>query len=144
MKERDNIPYFHIPYQVGCELLSRSSRWVLLGCEIAGSKRRNEARCRPPRSCAWLRGSTVSPYKADFDLRETRPLPRNILLNCEVVAHRFAGQRTNPDEAITHLRIALAGLISSPVARLKQVTWFTLFPFGIPQRSGLVALVTAT
>jgi hypothetical protein len=38
-----------------------------------------EARCRPPRSGAWLRESMVSSNEADFDLRETAPLPRNIL-----------------------------------------------------------------
>jgi hypothetical protein len=84
----------------------------------------------------------VSPYKADLDLRETRPLPRNILPNCEVVAHGFAGQRTNPGAEL--FISGLPWLVIRPDAGLKQATWFTLFPFGIPQRAGLVARVTAT
>jgi hypothetical protein len=38
-----------------------------------------EARCRPPRRRAWLRGTKVSPNEASFDLREIGPLSRNTL-----------------------------------------------------------------
>jgi len=38
----------------------------------------------------------VSSNEAGFDLRETPPLPRNILQDCGVVAHRLTGQRMNP------------------------------------------------
>jgi hypothetical protein len=40
-----------------------------------------EARCRPPRGRAWLRDRMVSTNKAGVNLRETTPLPRNILHN---------------------------------------------------------------
>ena len=38
-----------------------------------------EVRCRPPRRGAWQTESMVSPNEVGFNLRETRPLPRNIL-----------------------------------------------------------------
>ncbi len=38
----------------------------------------------------------MSSNKADFNLRETVPLSRNTLHTCEVTAHEFTRQRTNP------------------------------------------------
>jgi len=51
------------------------------GGEKAGPERPSEARCKPPRSWAWLRGRMVSTNEAHFNLREIPPLPRNILHN---------------------------------------------------------------
>ena len=47
--------------------------------ERADPKRPGEARGRPPRCRAWLRGDMVSSNKAGFNLRENLPLPRNTL-----------------------------------------------------------------
>jgi len=38
----------------------------------------------------------ASSNEVDFDLRETHPLPRNILQDCGVMAHGSTGQRMNP------------------------------------------------
>jgi hypothetical protein len=54
-----------------------------------------EARGRPPRRQAWLRGSRGSASKAGFDLGEISPLPRNILHPCGGKAHGATGQRTS-------------------------------------------------
>jgi len=77
------------------------SRW---GVALAGCKARvkqlplkgnGETRGRPSRCRAWLRGNRVSATEADFDLREIRPLPRNILPICGVEDHGTTGQRAN-------------------------------------------------
>jgi hypothetical protein len=52
-------------------------------------------RCSPPRGGAWLRGRKVSPNEASFDLRESAPLPRNMLHSREVTALAETGQRTS-------------------------------------------------
>jgi hypothetical protein len=53
------------------------------------------ARCRPPRSQAWLRSHMVSSNEVSFNLREKFPLSRNILHTCEVTAYGFTRQRTS-------------------------------------------------
>lgn len=65
------------------------------GVKELALKGTGEARCRPPRRQAWLRGSMVSASKAGFDLREISPLPRNTLHTCGVKAHGSTGQRTS-------------------------------------------------
>jgi hypothetical protein len=62
------------------------SRWGVAserGCsevkELA-LKGTGAVRSRAPKGPAWLRGHMVSPNEADFNLRETHPLPRDILL----------------------------------------------------------------
>jgi hypothetical protein len=72
------------------------------GVKELALKGTGEARCRPPRRQAWLRGSMVSASKAGFDLREISPLPRNTLHTCGVKAHGSTGRRTSlmrPDTA---------------------------------------------
>src|SRR5438132_1543431 len=38
----------------------------------------------------------VSSNEVNFNLRETHPLPRNILQDCGVMAHGYTRQRMNP------------------------------------------------
>jgi len=77
----------------------RVSRWGVAsgGCKPEVKqlplKGTGAARCRPPRSQAWLRGDKVSPNEADFDLRGMAPLPRNILHSRGVVPLTETGQR---------------------------------------------------
>jgi hypothetical protein len=75
---------------------------------------------------AWLRGRMVSPPEADSNLREKTPLPQH--------PARWGSERTRKD--------SLPGRVATPDGsrgrRLRQVTWFTLSPFGIPQRAGWV------
>lgn len=74
------------------------SRWAV--ASIGGSadvkqlalKGNREARCRPPRCGAWLRGDRVSPPEAGFNLREKKPLSR--ILHTGLPLTR---QRPNPD-----------------------------------------------
>ena len=68
-----------LPIQVGNEPVDRSVRWMQTGREIAGPDRRYAARCRPPRSSAWLRDNMVKSNEVGLDLREMPPLPRDIL-----------------------------------------------------------------
>src|SRR5262249_48651763 len=76
------------------------SRWAVAfpGCngkvKQLALKGTGAARGRPPRGQAWLRGSRVSPNEAGLNLRETSPLPRNILLSLEIGPRTETGQRT--------------------------------------------------
>src|SRR5437867_3378999 len=85
------------------------SRWGVAsdGCKSVVKelplKGTGAARCRPPRGQAWLRGDTVSSDEADFDLRETSPLPRNILHTCRATAYEYTGQPTDLTHTL-HLR----------------------------------------
>jgi hypothetical protein len=63
-------------------------------CEIAGPKRPHETRRKPSRGGAWLRDDMVSDTK-QITLRVIRPLSRNTLRSCGVVAHGSTGQWTN-------------------------------------------------
>jgi hypothetical protein len=98
------------------------SRWIvaLTGCKVSVKelilKGNLEVRSRPPRRGAWLRGDMASPNKARFNLRETRPLSRNILLACEVMAHESTRQR------MSSLRATEAGQRRIPAQRMTQVT----------------------
>ena len=56
-----------------------------------------EARCKPPRRQAWLRGYKVSSNEASVDLRETYPLSRNILHSPRMRPWDDTGQRPNPN-----------------------------------------------
>ena len=49
------------------------------GGEIAAPKRSGEVRDRPPKRQAWQSDSKVSSNELGFDLRESSPLPHNIL-----------------------------------------------------------------
>jgi hypothetical protein len=75
---------------------------------------------------AWLRGRMVSPPEADGNLREKAPLPQH--------PARWGSERTQKD--------FLPGRVATPDSRrgrrLRQVTWSTLSPFGIPQSAGWV------
>jgi hypothetical protein len=75
---------------------------------------------------AWLRGRMVSPPEADCNLREKAPLPQH--------PARWGSERTQKD--------FLPGRVATPDSsrgrRLRQVTWSTLSPFGIPQSAGWV------
>lgn len=77
------------------------SRWAVAfsGCngkvKQLALKGTGAARSRPPRGQAWLRGSMVSPNEAGFNLRETSPLPRNLLFSPEIGARAETGQRTS-------------------------------------------------
>jgi hypothetical protein len=42
-----------------------------------------EARCKPPKGRAWLRDRMVRQNEVGFNLRESAPLPRNILHSLE-------------------------------------------------------------
>lgn len=61
------------------------------GRETAGPERRCAARCRPPRSSAWLRDNTESSNEVGLDLREFLPLPRNILHSPRVASRILYG-----------------------------------------------------
>jgi hypothetical protein len=74
---------------------------------------------------AWLRGRRVSPPEADGNRREKTPLPQH--------PARWGSERTRKDFS--------PGRVATPDSRrgwLRQVTWFTLSPFGIPQSAGEV------
>ena len=75
-----------------CQMQSR--------CEIAAPKTPCEARSRPPRGRAWLRGRMVSHSQADFDLRENQPPSRNTLLTREI-GTRVHGTADEPDDHLT-------------------------------------------
>jgi len=68
-----------------CLYRQAMSRWAIAskGCNLEvkelALKGTREARCRPPRCGAWLRGHMVSSSEAGFNRREKAPLPRNIL-----------------------------------------------------------------
>lgn len=58
---------------------------------LKGEVRRDASR----QEClAWVRGSMVSQNKAEFNLRETKPLPRNILHTFQVY-----GAANEPNES---------------------------------------------
>jgi hypothetical protein len=80
--------------QADGEPLERSIYRMQSRCEITAPKRRNEARCRPPRGCAWLRSDMVSSNEVGFNLRENQTLPRNTLHSCEW-CHGYTGQQMN-------------------------------------------------
>ena len=64
--------------------------------ERAAPKRSGEVRCKPPKCRAWLRDRMVSAREAGIDLRETLPLPRNILHSREIGTLADTGQRPYP------------------------------------------------
>jgi len=61
----------------------------------------------------------VSSYKAGFNLRETVPLPRNILHACEVVAHESTRQRMNLLCRCISEGVTLAGCHSIPAIKVE-------------------------
>jgi hypothetical protein len=69
----------HSPFQVGDVPLGRSGQERFPDGERAAPKRSGEVRDRPPRRQAWQSDSTVSSNELGFDLRESSPLPHNIL-----------------------------------------------------------------
>lgn len=69
-------------------------------CERAAPEKSGEARCRPPRRQAWLRGRMVSPNEAGFNLREIVPLSRNILHS-----RRLYGTANEPAKRIAARRL---------------------------------------
>jgi hypothetical protein len=81
------------------------SRWAVAskGCNLEvkelALKGTGEARCRPPRCRAWLRGHMVSANEAGFNLREKAPLPRNILHSL-VSPTRIIGAATEADRRL--------------------------------------------
>jgi hypothetical protein len=78
------------------------SRWAVApgrccsGVKQLALKGTRATRCGPSRCEAWLRGDTVSPNEASFDLRENYPLSRNILHSRDLATRADTGQRTNP------------------------------------------------
>ena len=60
--------------------------------EIAAPKRSGEVRDRPPRRQAWQSDSKVSSNELGFDLRESSPLPHNILSRVGLAANPDVGQ----------------------------------------------------
>jgi|GEM_PF-3670337 len=99
MRERQieiqlNSQYLHSLFQLGGEPLGLNFYWMQGRGEAATQEGNGEARCRPPKSRAWLRDDKVSPSEVDCNLRETVPLPRNILHTCGLTNHRHTGQRT--------------------------------------------------
>jgi hypothetical protein len=65
------------------------------GVKKLARKATGEMRSRPSRRRGWLRDHMASANEADFNLRETGPLPHNNLLICGVVTVDDVGQRTN-------------------------------------------------
>ena len=61
----------------------------------------------------------VSSYKAGFNLRETVPLPRNILHACEVVAHESTRQRMNLLCKCSSQEAIFAGFHTRPVIKVE-------------------------
>jgi hypothetical protein len=60
--------------------------------EIAAPKRSGEVRDRPPIRQAWQSDSKVSSNELGFDLRESSPLPHNILSRVGLAANPDVGQ----------------------------------------------------
>ena len=122
------------------------------GGEIAGPERHDEARCRPPRGRAWLRGDMASPNKAGFNLRESSPPSRNIfcitveegqnkarrysqsitieggyLLLAESTGHRSTGRRMNLMELLSPKDYRdWQLLLANPKVRVRVPVYFTL------------------
>jgi hypothetical protein len=89
--DRCNGQWSHSPFQVGDVPLERSGREVPDG-ERAAPKRSGEVRDRPPRRQAWQSDSMVSSNELGFDLRESSPLPHNILSRVRLAADPDVGQ----------------------------------------------------
>ena len=62
----------------------------------------------------------VSSHKAGFNLRETFPLPRNILHACEVVAHESTRQRMNPLCKGISQGITYTDCLARPISRVES------------------------
>jgi hypothetical protein len=60
--------------------------------EIAAPKRFGEVRDRPPRRQAWQSDRKVSSNELGFDLRESSPVPHNILSRVGLAANPDVGQ----------------------------------------------------
>jgi hypothetical protein len=97
-----------------------------------------EARCKPPRSEAWLRDRMVSASEAGFNLRESSPLPRNILHSLGMRAQADTGQRPRPTVVVPP---SDDQGWSKPDTSHKDAAGHlrTLLPVGIPRRVGWVA-----
>jgi hypothetical protein len=87
-------------------------------------------RDKPSRRQDWLRSNRVSADESDFYLRETSPLPHNILSTCGVVSGGETGQRTNLD-----VSRRLKGYCDR--RRLEQDTQCYLVPVRDSAKSGL-------
>jgi hypothetical protein len=86
---------------------------AFIGCKMnvkkLAGKATGEMRSRPSRRRGWLRDHMASANEADFNLRETGPLPHNNLLIGGVVTVDEVGQRTNLD--VSRLLPRLPGII---------------------------------
>ncbi len=114
-----------------------TSLWdvALSGCKVRVKQLSLKGTCaaRPgaPISKAWLRDGKVSASEAGFSLRETRPLPRNILGNRGSSEPRVYGAANEP------LGVTETGHDKMPVQRMQQVTWTYPDADGDSAKSGL-------
>jgi hypothetical protein len=92
-----SIGYARYPMSRWAEAPMRCS----IGVKKLALKGTRAARCRPPRSGAWLRDNMASPNEASLHLRETLPLSRNNLHN-----HR---RRQQTVERYSVIPLAVAG-----------------------------------
>jgi hypothetical protein len=123
----DSRPYSHGLYQGGHEPLGRSARWMQAWGERAGPERPPEVRCRPPRWEGLVQRSQGESTRSGWQPTGKSP-PAST--PCTM------GQRTNPEGFSPWKGCHTPG--GSRGRRLRQVTWSTLSPFGIPQSAGWV------
>jgi hypothetical protein len=106
--------------------LGRRTRWMQAWGERAGPERPPEVRCRPPK-----REGLVERSQGESTRSGVQPTGKSPPASTPCTT----GQRTNPEgfspRKGCHAR-------QQPGRRLRQVTWSTLSPFGIPQRAGWV------
>jgi hypothetical protein len=81
-----------------------------------------EARCKPPRGRAWLRGRMVSANEAGFNLRERLPLPRNILHSLALPARVIRGSG-RIQRSVWVRRMTEDGHGHVPSQRMPRVNW---------------------
>ena len=121
----DSRQYSHGLYQGGHEPLGRSARWMQAWGERAGPERPPEVRCRPPKREGLVKRSHGESTRSGLQPTGKSP-PAST--PCTM------GQRTNPEGFSPWKGCHTPG--GSRGRRLRQVTWFILSPFGIPQRAG--------
>jgi hypothetical protein len=121
----DQCQYSLCLYQGGHEPLGHRARWMPAWGERAGPERPPEVRCRPPKREGLVERSHGESTRSGLQPTGKSP-PAST--PCTM------GQRTNPEGSLPRK-------VATPDSRrgwLRQVTWFTRSPFGIPQSAGWV------